>query len=222
MTERLLQRVHTGEQGLAGASLVIVIAWALAAVLMLTGTLVAAQSIDERVFEIRNLVSDIHEGTQFVELTEDINENAAGILDAAQPLSGQADQVIEAAGSINGTVTSILSTAGSINQTAGQINSNVLAIGGTEANIAGSVATIHEGLAGTLSHVEQIHQGVIDINGRADVILALVNAIKDDTGGINQVVGNHNVLSIAGHAHSIDCNELVVVLGVVTSTGTTC
>lgn len=222
MTARLLKRVHTGEQGLAGASLIIVIAWALAAVLMLTGTLVAAQSIDERVFEIRNLVTDINEGTQFVEVTQDINANASGILDAAQPLTGQLDEVIGAAGTIDGTVTSILGTAGEINGVAGQINSNVLAIGGSEGSIAGSVATIHDGLAGTLAHVEQISQGVADINGRADVIIGLVNAIKADTGAINSEVGNHNVLSIAGHAHSIDCNELVVVLGVVSSTGTTC
>ncbi|HVM13972.1 MAG TPA: hypothetical protein VM287_06555 [Egibacteraceae bacterium] len=213
MTDRLVERIHTGEQGLAGASLIIVIAWALAAVLMLTGTLVAAQTIDERVFEIRHLVSDIHEGTQFVELTQDINANAAGILDAAQPLSGQADQVIEAAGSIDGTVDSILATAGDINQTAGQINTNVLAIGGTAGGIGGSVDTIHAGLSGTLDYVRSISQGVADINGRADVIIAAVNQIKADTGAIVAEVGNHNVHSITGHAHSIDCHPAVNLLG---------
>lgn len=222
MTDRLLKTVHTGEEGLAGAALVIVIAWALAAVLMLTGTLVAAQQIDERVFEIRNLVSDIGAGTEHVALTQDINASAAAILDAAGPLTGQLDQVIQSAGSIDGTVDEILATAGNINQTANAINANVLAIGGTAGGIGGSVDTIHANLSQTLANVQAISQGVVDINARADVILAAVNAIKADTAGILHEVGNHNRPSITGHAHSIDCNTLLVVAGALTSTGNTC
>lgn len=214
MTDRLHERLHRDEAGLAGASLVIVIAWALAAVLMLTGTLVAAQQIDERVFEIRNLVTDIGEGTQHVALTQEINASAAGILDAAAPLTGQLDQVIESAGSIDGTVTSILGTAGEINSVAaGQINPNVLTIGGSGAGIGGSVEQIHASFSALLPVVNSINQGVADINGRVDVVLDNVVGIKSDTGNIVREVGTGpNQASIQGHAASIDCHAVVALL----------
>lgn len=223
MTLRVHERLHASEEGLAGASLVIVIAWALAAVLMLTGTLVAAQQIDERVFEIRNLVSDIGDDTQHVALTQEINANAQGILDAAAPLSGQLDQVVGSASSIDGTVTDILGTAGQINTVVTRdISSNVLAIAGSEAGIAGSVQPIHGSFSALLPVVESIQQGIADINGRVDVVLGEVHGIKSDTGAIVNEVGTHDRLSILGHAHSIDCNTIVLVLGVLQSTGTEC
>lgn len=214
MTGRIRDRLHRNEEGLAGASLVIVIAWALAAVLMLTGTLVAAQQIDERVFEIRNLVTDIGEGTQHVALTQEINASAAGILDAASPLSAQLDQVVASASSINGTVTNILGTAGEINSVVTRdISSNVLAIGASEAGIAGSVQPIHDTFSALLPVVQSINQGVADINGRVDVVLDNVHGIKSDTGNIRREVGTVGTASIAGHANSIDCNSIVVLLG---------
>ncbi|HVM00979.1 MAG TPA: hypothetical protein VM324_16940 [Egibacteraceae bacterium] len=219
-TKRLHARLYSDEQGLAGAALVIVIAWALAAVLMLTGTLVAAQSIDERVFEIRNLVTDIGSGTEHVALTQEINASAAAIRDAAAPLSGQLDQVIESAGSIDGTVTQILDTAGQINQmAAGQINPNVLAIGTSEAAIQQSVNGIHATFSTLLPVVHSIQQGVADINSRADGVIALGQGIKSDTGAIIEVVGTENTPSILGHAASIDCNSIVVVLGLLSGSG---
>lgn len=214
MTDPLRDRIHRGEEGLAGASLVIVIAWALAAVLMLTGTLVAAQQIDERVFEIRNLVTDIGDGTQHVALTQEINESAAGILDAAAPLSAQLDDVIASAGSIDGTVTQILGTAGEINSVAaGQINPNVLAIGGSEAGIRGSVDSIHGSFVALLPVVQDINQGIADINQRVDVVLGEVHGIKGDTGAIVSQVGiGPQQNTIQGHAHSIDCHAVIRLL----------
>lgn len=220
MRDRLHERLH-GEQGLAGASLVIIIAWALAAVLMLTGTLVAAQQIDERVFEITNTVGAIKDDTGHIALTQDINEAASGIREAAAPLSGQLDSVIASAGNINSSVDSILATAGEINQTAGTINSTVLSINATARDIGASVDSIHSGLAGTLGHVREIHTGVADINRRADVVIAAVNGIKADTGAIRNEVGTVGVPSIRGHAESIDCNSIVVVLGLLAGSGCT-
>lgn len=218
MRERLTERLH-GEQGLAGASLVIIIAWALAAVLMLTGTLVAAQQIDERVFEITNTVQGIGEGTQHVALTQQINESASGIRVAAEPLSGQLDEVIASAGSIDATVDQILGTAGEINQTAGTINSTVLSINDTATGIGATVDSIHAGLSPVLPLVRSINQGVADINGRADVIIGEVRGIKSDTGNIIAVVGSEGEPSILGHADSIDCNSIVVLLGLLAGAG---
>lgn len=207
MTDRL--DLH-GEQGLAGASLVIVIAWALAAVMMLTGTLVAAQAIDETVFGLTNTLTEIDEDTASVELAAETNRIATDINSAAAPLSGQLDEVIASAQSIDDTVPQILGTAGEINETAKSINSTVLGIGTTADDIGATVNGIHGNLSAILPVTQVINQGVKDINARADVIIGLVNGIKSDTGNILAQVGRKNENGIHGHANSIDCSPAVV------------
>lgn len=206
MTERL--DLH-GEQGLAGASLVIVIAWALAAVMMLTGTLVAAQAIDETVFGLTNTLTAIDDNTTAVALAEDTTSIARDIETSAAPLTGQLDEVIGSAQSIDGTVTAILGNAGEINQTAKTINSTVLGIGTTADDIGASVDSIHAGLSAVLPVTQSINQGVKDINGRADTIISLVQGIKSDTANILTEVGRKNQNAIHGHANSIDCSPLL-------------
>lgn len=219
MTDRIDMRLHSDERGLAGASLVIVIAWALAAVLMLTGTLVAAQQIDERVFEITNLVTDIDEDTTHVALTQDINESAAAILDAAAPLSGQLDQVVESASSIDGTVDEILATAQNIGQVVVPIGTSVGGIGGSATSIGSNVDSIHSSFEGILANVQPINTNVAEINQKAAHIIGQVDGIKADTGQVVREVGREDVPSILGHAASIDCNSIVVVLGLLSGSG---
>ena len=89
------------ETGLAGAILVGVIAWALAAVLMLTNTLVAAQQIDNRVDRITHTVGPIDRDLDSVNLAAETNRIAGEIRTAANPLSGQAQQIIDATASID-------------------------------------------------------------------------------------------------------------------------
>src|SRR5919106_2812050 len=105
----------TDETGLAERILVGVIAWALAAVLMLTSTLVTANQIDDTVAYIRTQVSPIDKDLDSVKLAEKTNELAGRILTAAEPLSGQLGTVLDNTNSID-------ATAKSINDTAGQIN----------------------------------------------------------------------------------------------------
>ena len=92
----MLSRIRSAasrEAGLAGIALVIVIAWALAAVMMLTGTLIAAQQIDDRVATILGEVSPIDDDLDSVKLAQETDRIAKDILTAAEPLSGQLDQV---------------------------------------------------------------------------------------------------------------------------------
>ncbi|HEX2029595.1 MAG TPA: hypothetical protein VHF25_16550 [Nitriliruptorales bacterium] len=213
-------RVRTDESGLAAIVLVIVIAWALAAVLMLTGTLLSAREIDDRVVAITGEVSEIDQDLDAIMLTEETNRIAGGILAAAQPLDVRLSEVIEAARGIDGNVSSILQNATAINATAKDINSTVQSIRGNAASIndsvksiGGTVDSIHGNLGAILSTVRSIDKGVEGINQRADTIIQRVRGIESDTSNILAHVGvEHGTATrtIHGHANSINCNPAVV------------
>jgi hypothetical protein len=218
-----------GESGLAAGILVGVIAWALAAVVMLTSTLVTANQIDDTVAYIRTQVSPIDRDLDSVKLAEKTNEIAGDILTAAKPLSGQLGTVLENTNSIDATAKSIDTTAGQINQvvhsinaTAGEINGSarsindkVKAINTSVRSIQGAVNEINptarriEGnFAGTLAATRSIigdHKaagigtGLSGAARRVDVLNGLIQAIKGDTGNILAKVG-----TIAASAKSID------------------
>ena len=217
------------ERGLAGGILVGVIAWALAAVVMLTSTLVTANQIDDTVAYIRTQVSPIDKDLDSVKLAEKTNELAGRILTAAEPLSGQLGTVLDNTNSIDATAKSIDTTAGQINQvvhsinaTAGEINGSahsindkVKAINGSVRSIQASVNEINptakriEGnFAGTLAATRSIigdHQAAAPGTGlsgaarRVDVLNGLIQALKGDLGNILARVG-----TIDKSAKSID------------------
>lgn len=200
------------ETGLAGTVLIIVIAWALVAVLMLTRTLVAAQSIEGRVDVIFTEVASPETGlvneTALVAVLQDTEQIAASIDTAAAPLSSQVGQVVEAATSIDSSAAQILNVAGSINSTAKSIGSTVNSINSNLSAILGEVrGTIHCGFDienPTLQAViDRCGEGSVTLgtNLRVDVLLDLIRGIKSDTGNILA-----EVLEIHGHANSIDCN----------------
>ena len=166
-------RIRSEQAGQTGIALIIIIAWALTAVFMLTRTLVSAQQIDNRVAAIEQSATKIKTDTGLVQLLNETNATAKGILDAAAPITGQLDSVDKSAKSINTTVPSILSNAQSINSTVHVINPNVVSILGTVRDIAGGASTLG---------------GVRAINQRLDVALGVINAIKGDTGSIRSEV----------------------------------
>ncbi len=188
------RRRFVGEAGIVGANLVVVLAFALYAVIQLSRVTLAAQQIDDRVEVIIGEVGPIDRELDEVAKLEETNRIAAGILKAAQPLSGQLDQVIAAAKSIDSTVSGI--------------NGNATDINGTVKSINGSLSTLRP-------VVGQINSGVAAINGRADTIIAAVGGIRADLGNVLAEVGGSGALSVGGratidgHANSIDCNNLV-------------
>lgn len=211
--------LHRDESGLAGTILVIVIAWALAAVLMLTGTLIAARQIDDRVAFITGEVGEIKSDTRLVELTNDTVRSTDEILTSAEPLSGQLDQVNASANSIDGTVDDILATADSINGTVLDINGRVselepivFQINDRASSIGASVDSINGSAGGILANVNSIRAGLNEgAAPKAVQIVDLVRGIKGDTGTIRQLVssGEPGNLAIRGHANSIDCSPAV-------------
>ena len=151
------------EAGLAGQILVGIVAWALAAVLMLTNTLIAAQQIDNRVDRITHTVGPIDHDLDSVNLAAETNRIAGEILTAANPLSGQAQQIVDATASID-------ASAKSINDDVLQIGESVNGIGTNAGSINGNVT--------------EINKTVKDINGTAKAISGTVNQIDGNVTSI--------------------------------------
>lgn len=193
-------RLLTNVSSVQGLTLVIVVAWALAAVFMLTQTTVAASQIDRRVETIVTEVSAIDEDTSALTVTESINEKAAGILAAAKPLDGQLDTIIGVVGSIDASAVSILDTAEAI-------GGNVDSIRSTAGSINGTVDSIHGNFVALAPVVDSIQQGVVAINGRADKIIAIARGIRSDSGNVLARVND-----IDKHAESIDCTSALTPL----------
>jgi methyl-accepting chemotaxis protein len=168
---------------LPGIVLVVVIVWALAAVLMLTGTLVNAREIERTLPLINAQVLPIDEDLDNVELAEETARLTAKIRDAAAPLSDQANRIIGEARQIDRNAASILVTARAINETATTINGNVLAINDTVSAINSNVVSIN----GT---VNSIGGSVSSINGRVRSVDADVASINNRVTRVRGVVGS--------------------------------
>ena len=179
-----------GEAGLAGKLLVGVVAWALGAVMLLTGTLVNAQQIDNRVERITHTVGPIDHDLDSVQLAIKTNETAQQILAAAKPLSGQADQIVQATASIDGSAKSINTVVGEIGQTVQGIDGNANAINATVRDINSTVKGIN-GTAKTISGtVNSIDGNVGSIGGAVRGIAASLDAVLETARGIR---GDHAV-----------------------------
>ena len=173
-----------GESGVVAVNLVLVIAFALFAVIMLTRTTVAASQIDDRVKKIRGEVGTVDEELTNVPQLDQTSATAAQIDTATRNLSRQAGEIVGLAQSIDRTVQQILSNATSINLT-------VSGISGTVRSIQPTVRAIDAGVAG--------------INARVARVRGHVAGIKGDTGSVLTNVGLGHGGTIHGHANSIDC-----------------
>lgn len=184
-------RALRGERGLAPALLVVVIAWALAAVLMLTGTILSAQQIERDVRgSIVGSTSEIDSDLDSVRLAAETTRISGDILTAAEPLVGQLDQVTVSARSIDREARSILDTAESINDdvvqinaTAGAINTTVRSINTTARSINVNVASILTTARGIESTADAINRNAGSINGRVRDINGSVGSIDRRLGG---------------------------------------
>ncbi len=170
-----------GTRGFAGIMLVLIIVWALAAVLMLTGTIIAASRIDDSVAVIKPEVSDIDGETELVALAKKTAKTTDKIRDAAEPLTGELVKTLAAAKSIDGTAKRIDGNLRTTLARASTINGNVLTIGGTVGRINGNVNTIG-------STVQSINRNARSINASARSINASARSIDVNTKSINASV----------------------------------
>lgn len=183
-----MRAILSGRRGLSALLLPIVIAWALAAVLMLTGTLLAARQIDERVKAVTSQVTDIDRDLEAVRLAGTTNDVAEDILRQADPLAKELDEVVATAEHIDMTAGSILDSAQSINTRVAEINRTARSILTAARAINGNVDSIRD-TVGALFGV------VRSINSTARSIGATAGAIETTVDGIEQRLGT--TLSVA-------------------------
>lgn len=170
-------KVLRNDRGQAGIALIIVIAWALSAVLILTRTLVAAQEINRKVTDITAKLAGAKGDTSYVSQLNMTENTASSILAAAQPLTGQ--------------IATIDTTAKHIDQQVDGITPPVQDINGQVHQIQGKVATI----LGVVNNGPNSIAGVLNAirSTQSSVILTDVLRIKSDTTSIaNNVVGIQN------------------------------
>ncbi len=175
--------------------LVILIAWALLSVMFLTGTLLAARSIDRSVAVIKPNVDEIGTEAGFIDQARTIQNTSTKINRAAAPLSGRLATTLEIASKgIDPKLKRILGKVGQINSVADEINGTVLQIGGTVDQIFGSASAINSSVGSIGGSVQRIQRSAQEINGSARSILSSGNSILTRVNtidrGVNTIVGD--------------------------------
>src|SRR6266568_2197959 len=132
------------DRGQAGIALIIVIAWALSAVLILTRTLVAAQEINNKVTDITGKLAGSKVDTGYVAQLNMTENTANAILAAAAPLTGQIEIIKTTAAHIQKQVDEITPPVQTINSTVHVIHDQVGSILATANSIKGILATIRD------------------------------------------------------------------------------
>ncbi|HEV7450867.1 MAG TPA: methyl-accepting chemotaxis protein [Pseudonocardiaceae bacterium] len=143
---------------LPGIMLVIIIFWALFAVLLLTGILSTANRIESRVGVINSEVTPINNKLDVVPVLANVQDTANQIRDAAAPLTGIIGNVVTSASSIDTTAKQILGSAESINKSAKSIDAQVIEINPTVKSILSSITSID-------ASANEIHDSVVTIGG---------------------------------------------------------
>jgi len=196
----VMRRSGRDQEGVVAINLVLVLAFALFAVIMLTNTTVRAGQIDDRVKKIRGEVFQVDTELTNVPQLDQTAATAAEIDTATKNLANQATDIVTAAQSIDRTVSSILSNATSINSSVGSINPTLSSIQGVVRSIdGGSLGYPRSGVAGINGRVLEIRKAVAGIKGDTGSVLAQVGVGHGGPGG----------LSIHGHTNSIDCTVIL-------------
>ncbi len=180
--------------------LVILIAWALLSVMFLTGTLLAARSIDRSVAVIKPNVDEIGTDAGFIAQAKTIQETSTKIRAAADPLSPLLASTLNVAQKgIDPKLKSILGKVGRINSVAGEINGTVLEIGTTVDGIFSSASSINGSVLSIGRAGDSILRDVRTINASARSILSSGGSILTRVNSIDKAVA-----TIVGLATDID------------------
>jgi hypothetical protein len=171
---------RNGDRGQAGIALIIVIAWALSAVLVLTRTLVAAQEINNKVTDITSKLAGAKGDTSYVSQLNKTENTANSILTAAAPLTGQLEIVKNTAAHIQQQVDGITPPVQDINRTVHVIHNQV-----------GTILSTAQSINSTLTAIR---------NTQSSVILGDVQRIKADTSSI--IVNVQTIDSNLCHANN--------------------
>jgi len=126
---------------LPGIMLVIVIIWALVAVIFLTGILAAANRIESRVNVINSSLTPTAHKLTVLPILNNVVNNANQIRDAAADLSPTIGRIGASAASIDENLKSVNNTVPSINKSAKEINASVSKIHSNVTSIASTLGS---------------------------------------------------------------------------------
>ncbi len=215
-----MRSILSGARGMSPVVLVILIAWALLSVIFLTGTLLAARSIDRSVSGVTNrtdtngkpekniydTVQEIGKEGKFIDEARKTVQISTAIRKAAAPLSGHLARTLTIADkgidpklkTINGKVLDIIDVAGKINQ-------NVVGISGSVGSIHSDVLEINDKVHHIGSLGVSIRSSANEINGSARTILGDLSSILSRVQHIDTQVTtiNGQATSILGVADTI-------------------
>ena len=203
-----MRNILSGARGMSPVVLVILIAWALLSVIFLTGTLLAARSIDRSVSGVTNrvdrngkpekniydTVQEIGKEGKFIDEARKTVAISTAIRRAADPLSGHlartlviADKgILPRLNTINNKVLGIIDVAG-------QINTTVVSIHGTVGQIYNSVLEINDTAHSINRYVVSINKSAQEINGSARSILSslssILSLVQHIDGSVDTIVG---------------------------------
>lgn len=113
---------------LPGVMLVIVILWALTAVIFLTGIQATANRIESRVGVINSALTPTAQKLNTLPVLNSIVDNANQIRDAAADLNPTIGSIADSAASIDDSLKSVNDTVGPINKSAKEIEASVSGI----------------------------------------------------------------------------------------------
>ncbi len=119
--------------------LVIVILWALTAVIFLTGILATANRIESRVGVINSALTPTARKLNTLPILNDVVGNATQIRDAAANLSPTVGSIADSAASIDQSLKSVDGTVGPINKSAKEIDVSVSGIYRSVVSIASTL-----------------------------------------------------------------------------------
>ena len=208
-----MRNILSGARGMSPVVLVILIAWALLSVIFLTGTLLAARSIDRSVSGVTNRVDpngkpekNIYDTVQeigaegkFIAEAKKTVAISTAIRRAAAPLSGHlartlviADKgILPRLNTINNKVLGIIDVAG-------QINTTVVSIHGTVGQIYNSVLEINDTAHSINRYAVSINKSAQEINASARSILSslssILSLVQHIDGSVNTIVGQANTI----------------------------
>ena len=190
---------RSGDRGQAGIALIIVIAWALSAVLILTRTLVAAQEINNKVTDITAHLAGSKQDTSYVSQLNKTEVTASTILQNAAPLTGQLEIVKNTAAHIQQQVDGITPPVVDINKTVHVIHDQV-----------GSILATAQSINGTLTTIRNTQSSVIltdVVNIKADTTSIITNVHTIDANLCHANYGVALGILSSGHGGDPGCNN---------------
>lgn len=190
----------------AGVMLVLVVAWALAAVVLLTGIEVNLHQVNDRVIVIDHRLPPIRSNTSFIRLAAATAQVTTAINHAAAPLTGELQKTLVSARQIDSKVPPILSKVQAINTEARSINTTVGSIDTTAHQINANVASIGTSVASISASVSSVAADVASIHSRVSTVLSAVGPRGSTNGSINGSVASieGRLGGVLATAHTID------------------